>query len=320
MTDDVPDPHRLAMAWRLAPTSLAFVLRVREISRRDNDLIDSLLFATIVSANLAPVARDTGLQLTYSAVDEPVPEGLRRPVSINAVAQSMRVPFETARRRISRMAKRGALEITPRGVTIAPTIVTDPDFMLAVVARHAEVGRFYAAVRALGVLPDILPAPVGEAHTEPPVRLTNRVCWEYVLRMVDEITALVGDPLSALLLLEILRRNTDGFSLDALAAWARDPPARAQPVRTVAFARHLGLSPETARRHVMGLETARFCRRSTRGVVAVLPPEHGPALERLVLDNLSNVQRMFARLSQLGALESFGLSSPSAPAQSGVRS
>lgn len=324
MTDDVPAPgpdrQRLALAWRAAPASVAFVLRIREISRRENDLIDSLLFATVVSANLAPVSRDTHLQLAYAAIDEPAPPDLRRPVSMNAVAQSMRIPFETARRRILRMARRGVVEITPRGVVIPTSITSDPDFMRAVIERHEEVGRFHGTMRRLGVLPDILPAPVGVQHTGPPVRITNRLCWEYVLRMVDELMALTGDPLSALLLLQIVRRNTDGFSQAELAAWAQDPAARAIPVRTVAFARSLGLSAETARRYVMGLEASGFCRRSSKGVVAVLPPDQAPALERMVLDNLANVQRMFARLAQLGALDSFGLTAPPATARSGASS
>jgi Mn-dependent DtxR family transcriptional regulator len=304
------DPERLALAWRLALASVAFILRIREVSRRDNDLIDSLLFASIISANLALVNRDAGLQLAYAGVDEPAPDELRRPVSINAVAQSLRIPFETARRRVRRLARRRLVEIQPRGVIVPATIINDPDFMQSILARHKAVGEFYATVRALGALPEMPPGSTAGAASAAPVRLTNRVSWEYLLRMADEMMAMVGDPLSALLLLEVIRRNAEGFGPAELAAWARDPLAHARPARTVAFARHLRLSPETARRHMVSLEAAGFCRRTSRGVVATLPSAQAPALERLVLDNLANVQRMFARLSQLGALQSFAPARP----------
>jgi len=70
----------------------------------------------------------------------------------------------------------------------------------------------------------------------------------------------------------------------------------------------------------MGLESAGFLRRSTRGAVALAPPEQVPALERMALDNLANIQRTFARLGQLGALAGFDLSASSAPAQFATRS
>jgi hypothetical protein len=53
---------------------------------------------------------------------------------------------------------------------------------------------------------------------------------------------------------------------------------------------------------VLALEAAGFCRRTPAGLIAADPPAGRAALARLVADNLTNVQRMFARLRQLGAL------------------
>lgn len=309
---DAPDPERLALAWRTAPISLGFILDIRAISRRDRDLIDSLLFATIISSNVALLTHDANLQRTYAGMTSPAPAEARRPVSVNAVAQSMRIPFETARRRIRRMEKAGILEVSARGVVVPQSILLRPDFIEGIGLRHERVGRFYRNLGAAGVLATVNVAP--GAADDPPVLITNRLTWEYVLRMADEMIAMTGDPLSGLILMELVRDNIEGFGPEALSAWAKDPARLGQPARTAVFAGKLGLSPETARRYVMALETAGFCVRSKRGVVAVLPAEHGPGLERMALDNLANVQRMFARLGQLGVLAAFDREAPPAAA------
>lgn len=304
--DPAPDPQRLALAWRIAPLSMDFILDIRRISRRDRDLIDSLLFATIIASNVAPLTQDASLQLTYAS--SPAPPEARRPVSVNAVAQSMRIPFETARRRIRAMEKAGILEVSARGVVAPPSILQRPDFIEGIVQRHERVGRFYRDLAAAGVLGAIRAAP--SATADAPVLITNRLTWEYVLRMADEMISMMGDPLSGLILMEIVRHNIEGLGPGELSAWARDPAGVGRPARTAVFSASLGLSPETARRYVMGLETAGFCRRSKAGAVGVLPPQHAPALERIALDNLANIQRMFTRLGQLGVLAAFDGEAP----------
>lgn len=299
----VPDPDRLALARRIAPLSIDFILDIRAISRRDRDLIDSLLFATIIASNTAPLTQDPGLQLAYADLTSPAPPQMRRPVSVNAVAQSMRIPFETARRRIRRMEKAGILEVTARGVTVPQSVLQRADFIEGIVQRHGRIGAFYRELRAAGALDAVVAA--GGPGDPPPVLITNRLTWEYVLRMADELIAMTGDPLSSLILMKIVQHNIRGLGPDEMAAWARDPVAGGRPARTSSFAAELGLSPETARRYVMNLEAAGFLRRSTRGAVAVAPPAQAATLERMALDNLANVQRMFARLGQLGALAGY---------------
>lgn len=298
--DPAPDPARLAMAWRIAPLSIAFILDIRHISRGDRDLIDSLLFATVITSNVAPLTQDPGMQKTYANLSSAAPVEFRRPVSINAVAQSMRVPFETARRRIRAMAKNGILEVSAKGVLAPQSILQRPDFIDGIVRRHHRIGQFYRDLGPTGALAGLSVGP--DPGGEPPVLITNRFIWEYVLRMADEMITLTGDPLSSLILMEIVRQNIEAFDDEALAAWAHDPGQRGQPARIAAFAGRLGLSPETARRYVVTLERAGFLRRSARGAVARLPADHLPALERMALDNLANIQRMFARMAQLGVL------------------
>lgn len=298
--DPLPDPQRLALAWRIAPVSIDFILDVRKISRRDRDLIDSLLFATIISSNVAPLTHDATLQLTYAGMSSPAPPEVRRPVSINAVAQSMRIPFETARRRVRRMAKEGILEVSERGVVAPQSILQQADFIEGIFQRHERIGGFYRELIGLGAVAP--PGATSAADADPPVLVTNRLVWEYVLRMADEMIALTGDPLTSLILLKIVQLNMEGFGPAERAAWAQAPGQLGRPARTAIFATDLRLSPETARRYVLHLESLGFVHRAPRGAVAVLPDRHRATVQRMALDNLANVQRMFARLAQLGVL------------------
>lgn len=312
LPDTPPDPQRLALAWRIAPASLAFMLDIRAISRRDRDLVDSLLFATIASSNVAPLIQDPGLQLAYAGLDSPVPDEARRPISINAVAQSTRIPFETARRRIRAMAREGLVELTERGIIIPKSILARQDFIEGMILRHTRVGRFYRDLLELGALDP--PVSAKPAVNEAPVLVTNRQAWAYILRMVDEMIALTDDPMGGLILMEMLHLNIRHMDAGELAAWAESPHTVGRPARTSAFAATLGLSPETTRRYVMSLVAAGFCVRSKAGARAILPTGKRPALERMALDNLANVQRMFARLGQLGVLAAFDGEAPAVAA------
>jgi DNA-binding Lrp family transcriptional regulator len=308
MTDVPPVPPsdadtaaRSRLAWRVAPLSLVFFLDLVDIGRQ-RDVVDALLFGAIVVANLEPLNRDPELARAYATLDAASPDELRRPVSINAVAQSLRLPFETARRRIARMARAGDLVVTTKGVYVPATIIGTPGFLATVFSRHARLHRFYDDLRAIGALPEPESPDPARPLDEQPIRITNRAVAEYMMRVADGLITLTGDPVSALLLMKIVCHNTEELGPDGLAAWAADPAAVGRPLRTGLLAQSLRFSPETTRRHAIALEAAGFCTRTGAGLVATASPEARPRVAQTVDDNLSNVQRLFARLRQLGAL------------------
>src|SRR5689334_15297987 len=92
----------LRIAARLAN---AFVLDLIKLGGDRRDVTDSLLRAALVHSNMAPVIRDPELQRRYATLDQDVPNELRRPASVNALASSLNMPFETVRRRIAAMTE-----------------------------------------------------------------------------------------------------------------------------------------------------------------------------------------------------------------------
>jgi len=294
---------RLRLAWRIAPATASFILGVEADSRNTRDLVDGLLFAAIQAANVATITSSPELQLAYATMPASPPDELRRPVSISAIANSLRMPFETARRRVQAMARSGALEVTSKGVRVSHAVLGQGQgqFLTNVILRHERLRGFYLETKALGVLP-------AESSGSPPVwdslplRLSNRLIWEYVLRVADDLGATVGDASNGLILMAMIRQNVEGMKADELAAWARDPQAMAHPVRNRRLAELLNFSSETMRRYVIALEAQGLCVRGPLGLVAVASPQVRDTLDRMVLDNLANVLRLFARLRQFGVL------------------
>jgi DNA-binding Lrp family transcriptional regulator len=300
IASDPPAPEA-----RHAPAATrASLLYVRDnvlISRGDGSLTEALLFTVILAANMTPVDRDPELRVRYGGVADSAPDELRRPVSVNAVAQSLGLPFETARRRVQGLASDGLCVVTPKGVYVPRAAVMSPRYMAIQHARYERARGFYDELLALGVLSsndtDPVPAP-----PEPLVRAANRAVSEYMLRLSAELIAVTGDMLGSLILLQLVLDNTEDLPAARLAAWAAAPLSLALPTRASRLSRELRISSETVRRHLRILEAAGFCRRSADGLVAICPEEVRPRVTRLAESNLANVQRLFARLRELGVI------------------
>lgn len=289
---------------RVGLASVALLLDLEEVGRerRDYDLIDGLLFTAVLTANLTPVLRDADLQLAYATLDKAVPEALRRPVSISAIAHSLGMPFETVRRRLRGLVRRGMLADAPNGVVVPSAAVLNPVYLEIMVGRQGRLQQFYEEIRPLGVLSRDRRNPVVPPPDAGPVRITNRALAEYSLRAIGDLIDLAGDVVTALVLAGLVRENTRGLPDDRLRLWGDDPLAHAAPIRTGALAGRLGISPETCRRYVVGLEAIGLCDRTARGLIATAPPAVRARLPRVLQDNLANVQRLFSRLGQYGVL------------------
>lgn len=289
---------------------MAFLLDLVEVGRLDREFLDGVLLLTIVQANIAPLTRDADLQLTYGDYDAPPPDELRRRVSVSAIAQSLRLPYETARRHVARLAAAGECEVTPQGVYVPAATLHSPRHRGTVIATYELLRDFYFRLRSLGALAD-LPAPDPAAVLDPasvaPVRAVVRISSDYVLRMIDLLAIHVGDLVRGLILLAILRANTVHFPDETRggddggpASFVADEERR--PVRVAELSARLGVPEETVRRHAARLVKDRLCVRGPDGLVLPAHVLARPQFVQLMADNHANVVRMFAALSRLGVI------------------
>jgi AraC-like DNA-binding protein len=290
--------------WRIGRASIGFVLDILGMGRGPGDIVDPLILAVVLEANIAPVSQDLELAARYGTLADIPPEDLRRPVSINAVAGSLQLPYETVRRRCARFIETGALIATPRGVVAPGHMVNSPFFLVIATARYERLKAFYFELRALGAF-DAAPRPNDvPTYASAPIRAANRLISEYVLRVVESVMRGVGDPLSGLILLEMGRANAASPDPIDLQVEGPIPDSRRTPISMLELSRRVGLPAETVRRHVNKLQDGGFCRAVKGGRLASVEklmrgdPEGGGGLA----ENLQNLQRLFARCASLGII------------------
>jgi hypothetical protein len=276
------------------------------VGRRDRDFHDALILLAVVQANVAPLMRDGEVQRAYASPDAPPPDELRRPVSMNAIAQSLRLPYETVRRRLLRLAAADACEISPHGVIVPTRELASPAHTAALFAVWEQIRRLYYRLRDLGALDALVqPASLNEPPTsdEPPLRAVIRIASDYMLRAVDNVGGQFDGLISGLVWFTVMSANREHLEgLEELS-----PP---RPASVSAIAGRLTAPIETVRRHANELIAAELCQRTRGGLIVPAEVLARPQTLRVMQTNFTDLQRMFSAFAQFGVLAEWDRQSP----------
>lgn len=281
-----------------------FLLDIATIGGLEGRMLDALLIAGVIEANINPLGHDPELQAAYARLDTPPPDELRRPVSVNALAASLRLPFETVRRHVKRLVAEGLCMMTPQGLYISTFVVDSPQFAATVKARYARVFEFYKDLLAVNAIEPLPYTPLPADHPDAPVRAVARILSDWFFRTIDAFRLETPDPLTGLVLLEILWSGSEHLSaaeVEEVLRAGRTASGARRPVRVAHVARRLGVPYETTRRHVSWLLEHGICERIGSGVVTSEGFLQRPALHARARDNHANIRRMFRQLAALGA-------------------
>lgn len=283
--------------------ALAYLLDAIDIARRGGETLDCLLFSAILDANVAHVRQDPLLQRNFSAMDLPVPDELRRPISISAVANSLRLPFETVRRRIRAMAANGDCVIDARGVVVTAEILLKPEIQAMGARQYMRLRQFYLDLRDSGVTPPVKADEAGLDAIDDitPVRAAIRVLSEFVMRFIDNVMARMGDPLTALIILHMAVANTEHMTIAEIDK-IPVPDHLRRPISVVALAKRLHTPTETVRRRVVWLTANGFAARRDGGLIALIDGHPRPGVVATAGGIIGDLHRLFARLNRLGLL------------------
>jgi hypothetical protein len=300
------DTARPRLMNRLA---IGLLLDLIAIARgEDGHLLDTLLASAIIHANIQEILRRADLNLAFADETAMPPDELRRPISMNALATSLELPFETVRRRVGGMVRDGFCKFVDGGVIVPSAVLDNPQYLADGFRGYERIRGFYYQASDLGILTP-LPPPTVELRPDTfPIRAVARLVGTYVLRVVERMGAL-GDLVDGLIALEIYRCNVETLSIEE-ASGAPEAAldgvideGQRQPVPITGIAQRMGMPHETVRRHVRGLMDRGVCHRRPTGLVVPSDALAGPALGTLVADNAANLQRLFGSLSQLGVLQ-----------------
>lgn len=295
---------RLRMISRL---TTGFVLDVVSYTRGNGHILDTLLLSAIIQANIADVDRDTDLQARLLKDDAPPTDEMRRPVSMNALANSLELPFETVRRRITKLIQDGYVAQADGGVIVPTSVLTQPEYYDGAFRGYERLRVFYYQLRDYGLLEELPPPTAALGDGVFPIRAISRLVGAFVLRMV-EILGLAGHLVDGLVMLEVFRSNTEHLPTDPrlekgphVVGGVKDDSRR--PISVTAVAQRLGLPQETVRRHAKSLVERGVCARIDGGLIVPARTLGNRHMQSALAGNANNLQRLFAALSRMGVLE-----------------
>lgn len=275
--------------------SAGFILDQVRLGRGPLDFLDALILMAITQANVQPVQRDPELDRQYATYQRPPPDSLRRPISVNAVAQSLGVPFETARRRVAQLARARLCSVTPAGLVVPSPVVRASSHRVAAEANYARTRALYLRLAELDLAPE---TPAAEPWTgAAPLRAVARATAEYLLRVIATAAPELGDVVSTAIWLEILRSTHE-----LIPEQAGLSPEHSAPVPVTAVAKRIGLPTENVRRRVAEFAARGLCERTRGGVLLAADAAQRPELARIIGDSHRDLNRMFTALGQHGVI------------------
>lgn len=118
----------------------------------DHDYALAVVYLAILQANLGPVMEDSSLSARYAGLDTVVPEELRRPISVHALAGSLHMPYETTRRCVGRLIDKGFVKRVSRsGILTCAEKMADPAQKRLVEQQYQDALRMIGQLRRGGV-------------------------------------------------------------------------------------------------------------------------------------------------------------------------
>jgi predicted transcriptional regulator len=115
----------------------------------DGDFLAGLIHTAIWMANVEAIRRGPE-NLQYGALPALPPDELRQPISVNALAISLRMPFETARRCVNRLLHEGLAIRVAKGLIVPGAVHAQPQMLECARTVHAHVVRLVADLHRAG--------------------------------------------------------------------------------------------------------------------------------------------------------------------------
>lgn len=132
----IADKRRDRLALRASST---FFLRSADLLARvvGGDILRAVIFLAIVEANIRHLRPSDSLAQAFSETGQALPDEVRNPISIHALALALSLPYETTRRHVNTLIADGMTVRLARGV-IVPTEVLDRDALVTAMRKNFE--------------------------------------------------------------------------------------------------------------------------------------------------------------------------------------
>lgn len=148
------DELRKTQARAVARISGDYTLRtmIAVAAQLDHDYSLAVVYLAILQANMGAMSEDTALSARYAGVDTIVPEDLRRPISVHALAGSLHMPYETTRRCVGRLIDKGFVKRVSRsGILTCAEKQAEPGQKRMVEQNYQDAMRMVGQLRRGGI-------------------------------------------------------------------------------------------------------------------------------------------------------------------------
>lgn len=147
------DPYVDESRRRISRIALHYIIEGFRLLARSagGNLLSGLLFMAIVQANVGQISANPALSRRFGAADTPPPDEMRRPVSVYALAQSLRIPYETARRHVLQFVEAGLVQRDGKGVMVPAAVLMGPQVISQAPAAFKLFQELVAALAEAGV-------------------------------------------------------------------------------------------------------------------------------------------------------------------------
>lgn len=273
----------------------------------DRDLVRTLIWTAIWTTNVKHITASHS-NLEYGDLERLPPDELRQPVSVLALANSLRMPYETVRRHASALVSDGmATMVKGRGLLVPLNILEDSHTFDAISANHGNVIRYIGDLKRKGF--DFRPyrkSSVRSTAAENPascIRSVLRVHVDFIMRVVDLLNQHHDDDLTAgIIYTAILAANlAPHVGLPDAAAGLFPSDDCRRPVPVLAISNSLRIPYETARRYCGRLTREGLLRRvGNQGLIVPQAVQQQREDEETMRWNFRHVQRFVADLQRAG--------------------
>jgi hypothetical protein len=117
----------------------------------DGDILRGVIFTAIVDANVRHIRPADVTSQTFSEASDQVPDDLRTPISVHALALELDVPYETTRRHVNALIGAGYCVRTDSGIMVTGEVLARDQISLALRRNFENLRRLIGDLRDGGV-------------------------------------------------------------------------------------------------------------------------------------------------------------------------
>lgn len=147
---DRSDKRRDRLALR---ASTAYFLNSVDLMARmvGGDILRGVIFTAIIDANTRHIRPAAVEGQAYSEAGDQVPDDIRRPISVHALALELDIPYETTRRHVNALITEGYCQRAETGVVVPAEVIAREPMTMALRRNFENLRRLVGDLREGGV-------------------------------------------------------------------------------------------------------------------------------------------------------------------------